>query len=269
MRGKKLVLSAIYLVALVFALFPIYWMILTSLLPKELIMRYPPTLLPTEISLDNWAYAVSEVSKPLVDSLVIAGSVTIISVVLAIFSGYGFARYRVGGNNLPFWILSIKFLPGVAVIVPYYLIMRELGLIDTYAAIILPHLTIGLPFAVWMIRGFIMELPRDLEDAAQVDGCGTLSTLRHIVLPLIAPGIVVTALFVFIWSWTEFMFALVLSKSDVVPLTVRIAGMREAQGIDWGAISASATIATAPILIIAVIFQKYLTRMLTYGAVRG
>lgn len=269
MRAGRLLLTTLYLVALLFALFPIYWMILTSLLPKRLIMRYPPTLVPTEVSLDNWFYAVSEVAKPLLDTLVIAGAVTVISVVLAIFSGYSFARYRVGGNNLPFWILSIKFLPGVAVIVPYYLIMRELGLIDTYLAIIIPHLTIGLPFAVWMIRGYVMELPRDLEDAARVDGCGTLSVLRHVVLPLIAPGIVVTALFVFIWSWTEFMFALVLSKSDIVPITVRIAGMREAQGVDWGAISASATIATTPILLIAVVFQKYLTRMLTYGAVRG
>lgn len=269
MKAKKIFYYLLYAIALTFALFPIYWMALTSLLPKELIMAYPPPFIPSKISLDNWNFAVSEVSKPLLDSLIIAGSTTLVATILGVFSGYSFARFKVGGNNLLFWILSIKFLPGVAVIVPYYVIMGELGLLDTYPAIILPHLTIGLPFSVWMINGFVQELPKDLEDAAQVDGCGIISMLRHIVLPLIMPGIVVTALFVFIWSWTEFMFALVLSKSDVMPITVRIAGMREAQGVDWGAISASATIATAPILLIAITFQRYLTRVLTYGAIRG
>ncbi len=269
MRARTVIYGALYLVALVIALFPIYWMILTSILPREELMTYPPSFFTLNPDLQYWGEAIPEVYKPMMNTVIIAGAVAVISSILAIFSGYSFARFKVGGDTLPFWILSIKFLPGVVVIVPYYLLMQRLGLLDTYAAIILPHLTIGLPFAVWMIRGFVSELPKDLEDAAAIDGCGRLGVLRHVVIPLIAPGIVVTALFVFIWSWTEFMFALVLSKTEVMTLPVRIAGMREAQGVNWEAISAAATIATLPILVIAIVFQRYLTRILAYGGIRG
>lgn len=252
----------------IFTLFPIYWMLLTSIQPSNELMQSPPRFLTVRPTLEHWRFVIEKKLSPFTNSLIVALSATAIAILVGSLSGYAFARYKVGGDTLPFWILSLRFFPPVVAVVPFFLMMNKFGIVDTVVAVIIPHLIITIPFAVWMMKGFIAEVPRELEEAAMIDGCSHLGVIRWVTLPLVAPGLVVTALFCFIWSWNEFLFALVLTRSRAITLPVAIAGMREAHGLMWGAVSATAAMATLPILIMAIALQKYLTRGLTLGAIK-
>lgn len=265
---KKILILVVLSAIVIFCLFPIYWMLLTSVQPRDELMTSPPHFYTTQPTLDYWKFTFRETLPQFFNSLVIAASATIIAIALGATSGYAFARHKVGGNTLPFWILSLKFFPPVVAIVPYFLMMKTLRLLDSRMAIIIPHLIITVPFAVWMIKGFIQELPHELEEAAMIDGCSQLQVIKMITLPLIAPGLVVTALFCFIWSWNDFMFALILARNRAMTVPVAIAGMREAHGLMWGEVSATAALGTIPILILAIALQKYLVRGLSLGSFR-
>ena len=275
MKGKCMRQAArhglIYLVLagmLVLTLFPIYWMLITSIQPSTDLMQYPPRFLPKQPTLEHWRFAASTKWRYFLNSLIISASATGIAILVGSLSGYAFARYNVGGDTLPFWILSLKFFPPIAAAVPFFLMMNSLKLLDTHIAVIIPHLIITIPFAVWMIKGFVAEVPRELEEAAMIDGCSHLGVIRRVTFPLIAPGVVVTALFCFIWSWNDFLFALILTRNKAMTLPVAIAGMREAHGLMWGAVSATAAMATLPVLIMAILLQRYLVRGLALGAVK-
>jgi multiple sugar transport system permease protein len=254
--------------AVVISLFPIYWLMLTSLQPRSELMNSPPRFFTRTPTLQFYGFAFREMIEEFLNSLSIAASATLIAVVFGSISGYAFARYRVGGNTLPFWVLSLKYFPPVVAIVPYFLMMQKLHLIDTVLAVIIPHLIITTPFAIWMIKGFIQEVPRELEEAAMIDGASQLGVIRIVTLPLIAPGLVVTALFCFIWSWNDFMYALILTRNVATTLPVAVAMMREAHGLMWGEVSATASLGTVPIIIIAIILQKYLVRGLSLGSLK-
>lgn len=270
--GSKrfLMMVAVYLLlagALSFTLFPIYWMLLTSIQPSSDLMRSPPKFW-SNPTFEHWAFALQRNVKYFLNSLIVASISTLIALIVAMPSGYAFSRYRIGGDTLPFWILSLKFFPPIIAAIPFFLMMKELRLIDTHIAVIIPHLILTIPFAVWMIRGFVAEVPRELEEAAMIDGCSHLGVIRRVTLPLIAPGLVVTALFSFIWSWNDFLFPLVLTRNQAMTLPVAIAGMREAHGLMWGAVSATTAMATLPMLILTIILQRYLVRGLAMGAIK-
>ena len=184
------------LIIIVVALFgfPIYWMLMTSVKPADLVMVYPPVFLPPEVTFKPYLDSLIQFNSAriIVNSLIISGSATLISLILGAAAGYGFARYRIGGFHLPFWILSTRMMPAVAAIIPMFLLMKNLRLIDTYVAVIAMHLIVTLPFAVWMMRGFFMEVPKELEEAAEIDGCSKWQAFIRIALPLTAPGIAVT-----------------------------------------------------------------------------
>jgi len=264
---KYLTFILMIIVLLIFT-FPIYWLVLTSIQPRSEIMTNPPNFYTNNPTFEYWKFVISEKLPEFFNSFIIAFFATIIALILGVTSGYAFARYNIGGDKLPLWILSLKFFPPVVAIVPYFIMMKTLRLIDTRAAVIIPHLIITVPFAVWMIRGFIQEIPRELEEAAMIDGCSHIDIIRKIVLPLIAPGLVVTAFFCFIWSWNDFMFALVLTRTNALTVPVAIAGMREAHGLMWGEVSAAASLGTLPIIVLAIILQKYLVRGLSLGSFR-
>lgn len=268
LRIQKTIISIILIIGVIVCLFPIYWMLLTSVQPRDELMTSPPHFYTTKLTLDNWKFVFRETLPKFFNSLVIATSATVIAIVLGATSGYAFARHKVGGDTLPFWILSLKFFPPVVAIVPYFIMMKTLRLLDSRIAVIIPHLIITVPFAVWMIKGFIQEVPHELEEAAMLDGCSQLDVIRVITLPLIAPGLVVTALFCFIWSWNDFMFALILTRNKAITIPVAISGMREAHGLMWGEVSATAALGTIPILILTIILQKYLVRGLSLGSFR-
>ncbi len=254
------------IVMVIITLFPFYWMLLTSIQPRNEVMNYPPKFATKHPTLNYYGYTFREAIQEFMNSLIIAFFATLIAVVFGATSAYGFARYNVGGSSLSFWILSLKFFPPVVAIVPYFLMMKTLRLIDTQLGVIIPHLIITVPFAVWMIKGFIQEVPRELEESAMIDGCSQLNVIRIITLPLIAPGLVVTALFCFIWSWNDFMFALILTRNQALTIPVAIAGMREAHGLMWGEVSATAIVGTFPIIVLAILLQKYLIRGLSLGS---
>jgi multiple sugar transport system permease protein len=265
---KKGLLSILMILVVIATLFPFYWMLLTSIQPKSDVMNYPPKFGTQHPTIQHYTYTFQETIRKFMNSLVVAFFATVVAIVFGATSAYGFARYNVGGSSLSFWILSLKFFPPVVAIVPYFLMMNTLHLIDTRMGVIIPHLIITVPFAVWMIKGFIQEVPRELEEAAMIDGCSQLNVIRIVTLPLIAPGLVVTALFCFIWSWNDFMFALILTRNQALTLPVAIAGMREAHGLMWGEVSATATVGTIPIIVLAVLLQKYLVRGLSLGSLK-
>ncbi len=265
---RKSIITLVMVLIVIGSLFPIYWMLLTSVQPRHELMNYPPNFYTKQPTLQYWQFTFREAIPEFFNSLVVAFFATAIAIVCGATSGYAFARYGIGGNTLPFWILSLKFFPPVVAIVPYFLMMRTLRLIDTHTAVIITHLIITIPFAVWMIKGFIQEVPRELEEAAMIDGCSQLDVIRIVTLPLIAPGLVVTALFCFIWSWNDFMFALILTRNKAITIPVAIAGMREAHGLMWGEVSATAALGTVPIIILAIFLQKYLVRGLSLGSLK-
>ena len=265
---RKSIISLVMILIVIGSLFPIYWLLLTSVQPRDELMISPPNFYTTQPTLQYWQFTFREAMSEFINSLVVAFFATLIAITAGATSGYAFARYGIGGKSLPFWILSLKFFPPVVAIVPYFLMMRTLRLIDTQAAVIITHMIITVPFAVWMIKGFIQDVPRELEEAAMIDGCTQLGVIRIVTLPLIAPGLVVTSLFCFIWSWNDFMFALILTRSKAITIPVAIAGMREAHGLMWGEVSATAALGTIPIIILAIFLQKYLVRGLSLGSMK-
>jgi multiple sugar transport system permease protein len=265
---RKALLTLVMLCAVVVVLFPIYWLLLTSVQPKADLMTYPPRFWTRAPTASNYEFTFGQTLHQFFNSLVVAACATVVAIIFGSMSGYAFARYNVGGSNLSFWVLSLKYFPPVVAIVPYFLMMQRLHLIDTVVAVIIPHLIITTPFAVWMIKGFIQEVPRELEEAAMIDGASQVSTLRIVTLPLIAPGLVVTALFCFIWSWNDFMFALILTRNAATTLPVTVSNLRDAHGLMWGEVSSTASLATVPIIVLAIILQKYLVRGLSLGALK-
>ncbi len=161
-------------IALILVLFPIYWMLLTSFQPSNELMQSPPRFITSRPTLEHWRFAIENKWRYFINSLIISSSATAVAIFVGSLSGYAFARYQVGGDSLPFWILSLKFFPPIVAAVPFFLMMNQLSLLDTHIAVIIPHLIITIPFAVWMIKGFVAEVPRELEEATMIDGCSHL-----------------------------------------------------------------------------------------------
>ena len=207
------------------------------------------------------------------NSLLVAVGSTVCALFIGTLAAYSLARFRLPAkldHKLALWILSTRMFPAIVTVVPLFLIMRDLRLVNTRLSLVIVYTAFNLPFVVWMMRGFFAEIPRDLEEAAMVDGDSRLGALRRVVLPLVTPGLAATAVFCLIVSWNEFLFGLVLTQTDdAITLPVGIAGRVTQYGIKWGAMSAAAVVALVPILAFAISVQKYLVRGLSLGAVKG
>ena len=205
--------------------------------------------------------------------MIVAVCSTFCALVIGTIAAYALARLKMpGGLNrkLSLWILSTRMFPPIVTAVPLFLMMRDLHLLNTRLSLIILYTGFNLPFVVWMMRGFFVEVPRELEDAAMIDGDTRLGALRRVLLPLVAPGLAATAVFCLIISWNEFLFALVLTQTDAaMTLPVGIAGRVTQYEIKWGVMSAAAVVAMLPILIFAMAVQRYLVRGLSLGAVKG
>jgi len=179
------------------------------------------------------------------------------------------SRFNTGGDNFAYWILSIKFLPPIAFAIPISIMFANFNLIDTYTGLILVYTTFNLPFVIWILRGFIKEIPTDIDDAAMIDGCGRFQIIYKIIIPLLGPGLVTVTILTFIFVWSEFLFALILNNSDLYTVPVRLSQyFSEAVGLRWGPQSALATISIIPMILMAFIGQNYIVRALTFGAVK-
>jgi len=259
-----------YIVVLIFFLTPIIWTILTSFKEESLIHSRTPILF-FKPTLFNYKDAIqnSYILKFFSNSLIISSVACLIAIGFGTLAAYSFSRFRMKRReDIAFWILSTRMLPPVASVIPIYLIASNLGLLDTYTILILLYAGFNIPYVVWIMRGFFSDIPREIEEAALVDGCSMFGVLRKIVLPLSVTGLVSTAIFIFVLSINEFIFALILTsiKSKTVP--VAIAALITDRGIQWGQMCASGTILLIPLIIFYAFIQKQLVRGLTFGAIK-
>ena len=258
---------AIYLLAVVL---PVAWMVLASLKTREQVAQLPPLLRFTP-TLDNYreVFRDSDFPRYFVNSVVVATSSTIVSVMLGFMAAYAFVRLRRKRNDgLLFWILTMRMVPPLAVLVPFFNMMTTLGLYDTRLGLSLVYITFNLPIATWLLLGYLDKIPKSVEEAAMTDGCSRFATLRAIVLPLAAPGLFATAVICLLLSWNEFAFALNLTGENAKTLPVFLTAWDTQRGINWGPMTASALMVVTPVIVGAAIFQKWLVRGLTFGATK-
>ena len=272
---KKFVTVCLLIFALVFFLFPVMWMFITSFKTEAEYFAYPPVFIPEDFSLRNYFNAMAFPPdgrgglQGLRDSLIIALSTALVALIIGAPAAYSLARFRIGGENLSFWILSTRMFPPVASALPLFLIFKNLRLLDTHMALIIANTIFNLPFVIWLLKGFFEELPAEIEESALIDGCTYWGSFARIALPLVAPGLMVTALFSFIFAWNEFMFALLLTRRSVRTLTIIVPSLVGGHEILWGEIAAIGVIAIIPGVLLSIMLQRYLIRGLTLGAVKG
>lgn len=252
--------------------FPIYWMLVASLTPEARLFAAPP-LLPSSIVFDHYRalFVERQFWLPVRNSLVVAAMTTALALVVAIPAAYAVARLRFRGRStLLAVVLAVSVFPQISIVSPLFLLLRSAGLIDTYPGLVLPYLTFSLPLAVWLLAAFFRQLPRDLEQAALIDGASRLRAAVEVMLPLAAPAIATTAILTFLYAWNEFLFALSFTlgpERQTVP--VAIALFRGQYQVPWGQILAAAVVASAPVAIIVLAFQRRIVSGLTSGATKG
>lgn len=204
------------------------------------------------------------------NSTIVVATTTVISIFLGTLAAYGFARFRFSRKeDVAFWILSLRMLPPMAVVIPFFLLGRFLGLLDTHILLAIVYLSFNIPFTIWMMRGFIEEIPQEIEEAALIDGCSRLKVLTKIVFPLTLPGIAATAIFCVIQSWNEFALAFFLTSFNARTVPTTVTFFLSVMGIIWGEMAAVGIVASIPVLVFAFVVQKYLVRGLTFGAIKS
>jgi multiple sugar transport system permease protein len=250
---------------------PIYWMFVTSIKPSDDYLAIPPVWFPAEPTTVHYTAALFAYRglQGIVNSLVVSLAATVLSVAVGTAMAYSLARFNTGGKHLSFWVLSQRFLPPIAVVLPIFLIYRSVGLHDTRLGLIIAYTVFTLPVSVWMMLAYFRSMPRSMEDAALVDGCTQWQAFWQVAVPLAAPGIVAAAVFAFIACWTEFFFALVLTSRTAFTLPTVFRAFLGFQGAQYGEASALAIVSLAPSIALGVLAQRHLVRGLTLGAVRG
>lgn len=251
-------------------LFPIYWLFMISFKTPAEIFAYPPVWWPANFQFANYAVLFKDRDVIVVwNSLVIAGISTLLSMVLGTMAAYSLVRFNTGGENLAVWIISQRMMPPIAIVFPVFLIFVWFGLVDTYAGLILLYTAFNLPYVIWMMRGYISEVPIELEESARVDGCTRLGVLVKVVFPMVRTGLFATAVFTFVFAWNEFLFALVLTRTEVVTYPVQVTHYFGGQSNFWAKIAALSVLGTLPIFIAVAGLQRFLVRGISMGAVKG
>ncbi len=276
-RGRRLRPGAIarFLFIGLFTLFllaPFYWIAVTSIKPSDDLLANPPVWFPAHPTLLHYATSLNHMRGflGLKNSLIIASVVTVLAVLIGSAAAYSMARFQTGGKHLAFWVLSQRLLPPIAVVIPVFLMFRTLQLVDSRIGLILLYTVFALPFTIWMMYAYFRQMPVELEEAALVDGCSRWQALWKVAWPLAAPGIVSAGAFAFIFSWTEFLFALVLTSTNAVTLPVVVAGTAvEFQGNLFGEASALTMVSLIPAVLLGILVQRHLVRGLTLGAIQG
>jgi multiple sugar transport system permease protein len=274
-RGAlSMVLFYIFLVIFVLAsVLPLIWVFKMSIVTKSELYASPPTILPQTPTTAEYQqiFGDSTFQRALINSTIIASLTTVICLFFGSITAYSIARLRFRfKSTVMTLILAISFFPAVAIIAPLFIQYTQLGLINTYASVIITDTVFALPLTIWLLVAFFRELPRDLEDAARVDGATTIQAFRKIIVPLAAPGVFTTAILTFIYAWNEFLFAnTFLFDESTQPVTVVIPNFATIYTIDYGAQAAAAVVVTVPLVILVLIFQRRIVSGLTAGAVKG
>jgi multiple sugar transport system permease protein len=272
---------AIYsLVAIVIAmifLFPLYWAVSTSLrnpIDTFTVAGFGIPWVNFDPTLDNWIdqLATAESKRALTNSTVIAVGASLLALLLGTPAAYALARFRfqrIPNRDITVWFLSQRVLPPVATVIPFYLVMRAIGLLDTHIALVLINATFVLPFVVVIIRQTFLDLPVELEEAALVDGAGHFGAFWRIALPLAMPAVAATGLIIFAFAWNEFLFAIAISSKQAITIPVHMAGGVDSRGVQFWFMAVRAMIAMIPPVLIALLAQRFIVQGLTLGAVKG
>jgi len=260
-------------IASILALFPVFWMVSVSFRKNMDIFRSPVRWLPPHPTADAYGQILSnpEFLRALANSYVVALAVTSLSLTLAVLASYSFSRFEFRGHRLlQMFIIGTQMVPPIALVVPYFVLITTLKLYDTYQGLIVTYTSFVLPFATLMLTSYFNTIPRDLEEAAMVDGCSRLGSMVKILLPNVLPGLVATGVYAFLLAWNEFLFALVLTRSPSVRLiTVAIASLMGEHAYEWNQMMSLSVFASVPLMIAFLFLQRYLISGLTVGAVKG
>lgn len=263
--GEKALTAAV----LFFVMFPILWLILTAFKPENEVYTTSFIFKPT---LDNFITIFTEPfnnQRLVLNSLIIATTATLITVPVALGAAYVFSRYHFRGSQLLMvLVLVTQFIPPLVIALPFFNLFRRIGLYDSHAGLVIVYLSIVVPYAIWMLKGFIDALPIEIEQAASVDGCTEVGILRHITLPLVMPGVITTAVFAFIMCWNEFTYALILTRNDARTLQLGLMSTVGVRGILWELMAATGLIVMIPVFILSFSVRKYFVQGLTMGAVK-
>jgi len=258
-------------VFLAVSLVPYVWLILASFKERPDLLTQPPRWIfsPT---LDNYRQILVEkgFDTYLINSLTVGITSTLLAVTVGTLAAYGFSRFRVpAGNHIFFYVLAMRLGPPVAYALPMYLVFFKLGLLNIQAGVILAHATFNMVLVIWMMKSFFDDVPREVEEAAYLDGCSHFRVFTSVALPLTYPGLVTVAIFVLIFSWNELLFALILSAGEMRTMTVMIPSLVLHTGTLWGEVAAASVVQSIPVLVFTFVIQKRLIRGLTFGAVKG
>ncbi|TME72434.1 MAG: carbohydrate ABC transporter permease [Chloroflexi bacterium] len=272
-RTRQWLFDAIGLAVAAVMLFPIYWMVATAFKPGRDILTLTPKWFPAPITLQNFQDAIARpfFLDDVRNSLVIVGVMLVLALTIAFFAAVGTARFGFRGRTaFLVMIIGVQMVPLIALIIPLYLMLDAVGQVDSLAGVIAVYLALVLPFMVWTLRGFVANIPAELEEAGMIDGCSRVGAFLRITFPLVGPGLVATAIFGFIQAWNEYIIAYVLlSSPGNQTLTVWLASFTTNHGPQWGPLMAGATLTGLPVVAFFLILQRYLAGGLTAGAVKG
>jgi N,N'-diacetylchitobiose transport system permease protein len=270
---RRLGYDIVGVLAFVVMIFPVYWMIATAFKPGRDILRFDPRWVPAPATLANFGDALARPFfwSSVRSSLIVVLTVVALSLALSFVAAVGVARFGFRGRRaFLVTILIVQMVPLSALVIPIYLLMDGAGLTDTLVSVIVTYLAFIVPFMVWTLRGFVANVPVELEEAAMIDGCTRGGAFLRILFPLCAPGLVATAIFAFIQAWNDYIIAYVLLRSpDHQTLTVWLASFTTNRGTDWGPLMAGATLTSVPVVVFFLLVQRYVTSGLTVGAVKG
>lgn len=254
---------------------PVYWMIVTSLKPNEAAFSLPPSLVPSEPTLQSY---ISQLKNRagfvtfVVNGVIVSGLTTVLSIVVAVHAGYAFSRFRFPAKrSLLLAILASQMAPHVLIVVSLYVLFQQLSLLNTYLGLVLAFSSFALPFSIWMMRGFIDTIPRDMEEAAMLDGATQMQAMRRVILPLVGPGVVAVGLYTFMNTWNNLLFALSLTSTQdmrTIPPGFLLTYVGEFQ-YAWADAMAGSVMATLPMVIVFIFLQRYLVAGMTAGSVKG
>lgn len=271
--GKYVAVHGLGLAFVLFSVLPLLWGVSTALKDPGEVYAFPPRWIPDEITFANFAAVAgnSDLHRAFLNTLVIATVTTALSVTVGTVAGYGFSRFRFPGRDTLLWsILLAKLFPRVVVIVPFFVTLRNLQLINSYQGLVLTYLMVAFPVAVWLLKGFFDKIPREIEEAAIVDGCDLPRLLFYVIVPMSRPALVAVAMFTFILSWNEFLFALVFTNGlERRPLSVALAFFIDENGVRWGELMAASILMSLPAILVFTLAQRMLVRGLSDGAVKG
>lgn len=277
---RKLILYLLVIAIVIWTVAPFVWLIISSLSFKIDLLSRPLQWIPRRLTLKNYnqlfytqggSNANAELFwGSLTSSMIIAFTTTLVAMFLGILAAYALARVKFpGGRFYMLTMMGAQMIPPIAIVIPLYMVLRKLGIYDTHFGLVLVYLSFVLPLVIWLMQSYFATIPTELEDAARIDGCSRLQALVRVVLPLAGPGLVSVFLFAFIAAWNEYLYAFIYTNVDAKTLPVLIGEFSTKLGLEYLKIAAAGVLASLPPIILALIFQKYLIKGLTAGAVKG